>query len=80
MEMVIWSIEVAHIIDLTSNWDDQLYNIELLRTIVTISLWRSYGRNEDVFSGWFEVNEARLIRPELVHHDINKMKVIQELL
>lgn len=80
MEMVIWSIEVAHIIDLTSNWDDQLYNIELLRTIVTISLWRSNERNEDVFSRWFEVNEARLIRPELVHHDINKMKVIQELL
>lgn len=33
-----------------------------------------------MFSGWFEVNEARLIGPELVHHDINKMKVIQELL
>ena len=39
-----------------------------------------YGRRYKYPIEWFEVGEARLIGPDLVHHAINKVNVIQERL
>ena len=39
-----------------------------------------YGRRCRSRIRWFEIGESGLIRPDLVHKDINKMKVIQERL
>ncbi|WMV41145.1 hypothetical protein MTR67_034530 [Solanum verrucosum] len=39
-----------------------------------------YGRRCRSSIGWFEVGEARLIRPDLVHQTMEKVNVIQERL
>lgn len=39
-----------------------------------------YGRRCKSLIGRFEVSETRLIEPDLVHHAMEKMKVIQERL
>ena len=43
----------------------------------TISSWSSFGRRCRFPIGWFEVDEAGLIGPGLVHQAMEKVKVIQ---
>ena len=60
--------------------------LTFLTTIPTIraSKWLYmklfYGRRWISPIGWFEVNQARLIGPDLIHQYMDKMKVIQERL
>ncbi|KAL3360868.1 hypothetical protein AABB24_014021 [Solanum stoloniferum] len=76
----------ACVIDFKGNWDDHrpliefVYNNSYHSSIQMASYEALYGRNCRSPIGWFEVGEAGLIGPTLVHQAMEKVKVIQERL
>ncbi|KAH0705892.1 hypothetical protein KY285_010419 [Solanum tuberosum] len=76
----------ACVIDLKGNWDDHLpiiefaYNNSYHSSIQMAPYEAIYGRRCRSPIGWFEVGEAGLIGPDLVHQAMEKVKVIQERL
>ncbi|KAH0705906.1 hypothetical protein KY285_010431 [Solanum tuberosum] len=76
----------AAVIDLKGNWDDHLPLIEIAysnsyHSSNQMSPYEArYGRRCMSLIGWFEVGEAGLIGPDLVHQVMEKVKVIQERL
>ncbi|WMV14120.1 hypothetical protein MTR67_007505 [Solanum verrucosum] len=74
------------VIDFKGNWDDHLpliefaYNNSYHSSIQMASYEALYGRRCRSPIGWFEVGEAGLIGPDLVHQTMEKVKVIQESL
>ncbi|WMV14317.1 hypothetical protein MTR67_007702 [Solanum verrucosum] len=76
----------ACVIDFKGNWDDHLpliefaYNNNYHSSIQMAPYEALYGRRCRSPIGWFEVGEAGLIGPYLVHQAIEKVKVIQERL
>ncbi|KAH0738661.1 hypothetical protein KY290_037366 [Solanum tuberosum] len=76
----------ACVIDFKGNWDDHLpliefaYNNSYHSSIQMAPYEALYGRRCRSPIGWFEVGEARLIGPDLVHQAMEKVKVIQERL
>ena len=76
----------AFVIDFKNNWDDHLsliefaYNNSYHSSIQMAPYEALYGRRCRSPIGWFEVGEARLIGPDLVHQAMEKVKVIQERL
>ena len=71
-------------IDFKGDWDDHLPLIELsynnsYHSSIQMAPYKSlYGRRCRSPIGWFEVGEAGLIGPDLVHQAMEKVKVIQE--
>nr|AAT39297.2 Gag-pol protein, putative [Solanum demissum] len=76
----------ACVIDFKGNWDDHLpliefaYNNSYHSSIHMAPYEALYGRRCISPIGWFEVGEAQLIGPDLVHQAMEKVKVIQERL
>ncbi|KAH0784113.1 hypothetical protein KY290_003711 [Solanum tuberosum] len=76
----------ACIIDFKWSWNDHLpliefaYNNSYHSSIHMASYEALYGRRCRSPIGWFEVGEAGLIGPDLVHQALEKVKVIQERL
>ncbi|WMV59405.1 hypothetical protein MTR67_052790 [Solanum verrucosum] len=76
----------ACVIDFKGNWDDHLPLIELAynnsyHSSIQITPYKAlYGRRCGSSIGWFEVGEAGLLGPDLVHQAMEKVKVIQERL
>nr|AAV31171.1 Putative polyprotein, identical [Solanum tuberosum] len=76
----------ACVIDFKGNWDDHLpliefaYNNSYHSSIQMAPYEALYGRRCRSPIGWFEVGEAGLIGPNLVHQAMEKVKVIQERL
>ncbi|KAH0733004.1 hypothetical protein KY289_004192 [Solanum tuberosum] len=76
----------ACVIDFKGNWDDYLpliefaYNNSYDSSIQMAPYEALYRRRCRSPIGWFEVGEAGLIGPELVHQSMKKVKVIQERL
>ncbi|KAH0776134.1 hypothetical protein KY290_007545 [Solanum tuberosum] len=76
----------ACVIDFKGNWDDHLplieftYNNSYHSSIQMAPYEALHGRRCRSPIGWFEVGEAGLIRPDLVHQAMEKVKVIQERL
>ncbi|KAH0679067.1 hypothetical protein KY284_020152 [Solanum tuberosum] len=76
----------ACVIDFKGNWDNQLPLIEFAcNNSYHFSSQMApyeplYGRRYRLPIGWFEVCEAGLIGPDLVHQAMKKLKVIQERL
>ena len=72
-------------IDFKGNWDDHLpliefaYNNSYHSSIQMAPYEALYGRRCRSPIGWFEVGEAGLIGPNLVHQAMEKVKVIQEV-
>ena len=73
-------------IDFKGNWDDHLHLIEFsynnsYHSSIQMAPYEAlYGRRCRYPIGWFEVGEAGLIGPDLVHQAMEKVKVIQERL
>ncbi|WMV54516.1 hypothetical protein MTR67_047901, partial [Solanum verrucosum] len=76
----------ACVIDFKGNWDDYLpliefaYNNSYHSSIQMAPYEGLYGRRCRSPIGWFEVGEAGLIGPNLVHQAMEKVKVIQQRL
>ncbi|XP_049405240.1 uncharacterized protein LOC125868691 [Solanum stenotomum] len=76
----------ACVIDFKGNWDDHLpliefvYNNSYHSSIQMAPYEALFGRRYRSPIGWFEVGEAGLIGPDLVHQAMEKVKVIQERL
>ncbi|KAH0778029.1 hypothetical protein KY290_009440 [Solanum tuberosum] len=76
----------ACVIDFKGSWDDHLpliefaYNNSYHSSIQMAPYEALYGRRCRSPIGWFEVGEAQLIGPDLVHQAMEKVKVIQERL
>ncbi|KAH0711565.1 hypothetical protein KY289_007524 [Solanum tuberosum] len=76
----------ACVIDFKGNWDDHLpliefaYNNSYHSSIQMAPYEALYGRRCRSPIGWFEVGEAQLLGPDLVHQAMEKVKVIQERL
>ncbi|WMV25860.1 hypothetical protein MTR67_019245 [Solanum verrucosum] len=76
----------ACVIDFKGNWDGHLplvefsYNNNYHSSIQMAPYEALYGRRCRSLIGWFEVGEAGLIGPNLVHQAMEKVKVIQERL
>ncbi|WMV54974.1 hypothetical protein MTR67_048359 [Solanum verrucosum] len=76
----------ACVIDFKGNWDDNIsliefaYNNSYHSSIQMAPYEALYGRRCRSRIGWFEVGEAGLIGPFLVHQAMEKVKVIQERL
>ncbi|XP_049373445.1 uncharacterized protein LOC125838428 [Solanum verrucosum] len=76
----------ACVIDFKGNWKDHLpliefaYNNNYHSSIQMAPYEALYGRRCRSPIGWFEVGEAGLIGPDLVHQAMEKVKVIQERL
>ncbi|WMV25861.1 hypothetical protein MTR67_019246 [Solanum verrucosum] len=76
----------ACVIDFKGNWDGHLplvefsYNNNYHSSIQMAPYEALYGRRCRSPIGWFEVGEAGLIGPDLVHQAMEKVKVIQERL
>ncbi|WMV46274.1 hypothetical protein MTR67_039659 [Solanum verrucosum] len=74
------------VIDFKGNMDDHLpliefaYNNSYHSSIQMAPYEALYGRRCISPIGWFEVGEARLIGPDIVHQVMEKVKVIQERL
>ncbi|WMV25147.1 hypothetical protein MTR67_018532 [Solanum verrucosum] len=74
------------VIDFKGNWDGYLPLIEFsynnsYHSSIQMTLYEAlYGRRCISPIGWFEVGEAGLIVPDLVHQAMEKVKVIQERL
>uniref|UniRef100_M1AKY5 Retrotransposon protein n=1 Tax=Solanum tuberosum TaxID=4113 RepID=M1AKY5_SOLTU len=72
------------VIDFKGNWDDHLpliefaYNNNYHSSIQMAPYEALYGRRCRSPIEWFEVGEAGLIGPDLVHQAMEKVKVIQE--
>ncbi|XP_070009583.1 uncharacterized protein [Nicotiana sylvestris] len=71
---------------LSGNWDDHLlliefaYNNSFHVSIQMAPFEALYGRRCRSPIGWFEVSEAELLGPDLVHQAMEKVKIIQESL
>ena len=76
----------AYVINFKGSWDDHLpliefaYNNSYHSSIQMAPHEALYGRRCRSHIGWFEVGEAGLIGPNLVHQAMEKVKVIQERL
>ncbi|WMV40982.1 hypothetical protein MTR67_034367 [Solanum verrucosum] len=76
----------ACVIDFKGNWDNHLpliefaYNNSYHSSIHMTPYEALYGRRCKSHIGWFEIGEAGLIGPDLVHQAMKKVKVIQERL
>ena len=76
----------ACVIDFKGNWDDHLPLIEFAydnsyHSSIQMAPYEAlYGRRCRSPIGWFEVGEAQLIGPDLVHQAMEKVKVILERL
>ncbi|KAH0715068.1 hypothetical protein KY284_007973 [Solanum tuberosum] len=74
------------VIDFKGNWNDHLplvefaYNNSYHASIQMAPYEALYGRRCRSSIGWFEVGEAGLIAPNLVHQSMEKVKLIQERL
>ncbi|WMV58173.1 hypothetical protein MTR67_051558 [Solanum verrucosum] len=74
------------VIDFKGNWDDHLPHIEFTynnsyHSSIQMAPYEALcGRRCRSPIGWFEVGEAGLIGPDLVHQAMEKVKVIQERL
>ena len=74
------------VIDFKGNWDDHLpliefvYNNRYHSSIQMAPYEDLYGRRCRYLVGLFEVGKARLIGSDLVHHAMEKVKVIQKTL
>ena len=74
------------LIDVNGNWDDHLpliefaYNNNYHLSILMAPYEALYGRRCRYLVGLFEVGKARLIGSDLVHHAMEKVKVIQKTL
>ncbi|XP_070056889.1 uncharacterized protein [Nicotiana tomentosiformis] len=74
----------ACVLDLKGSWDDHLsliefaYNNSLHANIQMVPFEALYGRRCRSPAGWFEVGEAELIGPDLVHQAMEKVKIIKE--
>ncbi|WMV31122.1 hypothetical protein MTR67_024507 [Solanum verrucosum] len=74
----------ACVIDFKGNWDDHLpliefaYNNSYHSNIQMTPYEALYGRRCRSSIGWFEVGEAGLIGPDLVHQAMEKVRVFQE--
>ena len=70
------------VIDFKGYWDDHLPFIEFAynnsyHSSIQMALYEAlYGRRFRSPIGWFEVGEAGLIGPDIVHQDMGKGKVI----
>ena len=73
-------------IDLKGNWDDQLplieftYNSNYHSSTQVAPYEALYGRICRSPIGWFEVGEAGLAGPDLVHQAMEKEKVFKKIL
>ncbi|WMV46633.1 hypothetical protein MTR67_040018 [Solanum verrucosum] len=76
----------ACVIDFKGNWYDHLpliefvYNNSYHSSIQMAPYEALYGRRCRSSIGWFEVGEAGLRGPDLVHQAMKKVKIIQERL
>jgi len=76
----------ACVLDFKGNWDDHLpliefaYNNSFHVSIQMAPFEALYGRRCRSPIGWFEVGEAELLGPDLVHQAMEKVKIIQERL
>ncbi|WMV58020.1 hypothetical protein MTR67_051405 [Solanum verrucosum] len=76
----------ACVIDFKGNWDDHLPLIEfayynIYHSSIQMARYEAlYGRRCISPIRWFEVGEAGLVGPDLVHQVMEKVKVIQERL
>ena len=76
----------ASVIDFKGDWDDHIpliefaYNNSYQLSIQMAPYEALYGRRCKPLIEWFEVGEAGLIGPNLVHQYMEKVKVIQEIL
>ncbi|WMV29597.1 hypothetical protein MTR67_022982 [Solanum verrucosum] len=74
----------ACVIDFKGNWNDHLPLIEFAynnmdHSSIQMAPYETlYGRRCKYPIGWFEVGEAGLIGPELVHQAMEKVKILQE--
>ena len=70
------------VIDFKGNWNDHLPLIEFAynnsyHSSIQMALYEAlYGRRFRSPIGWFEVGEAGLIGPDIVHQAMEKVKVI----
>ncbi|XP_070015124.1 uncharacterized protein [Nicotiana sylvestris] len=76
----------ASVLDFQGSWDDHLpfiefsYNNSFHAGIQMALFVELYGRRCRSPIGWFEVGEAELIGPYLVHQSMEKVKTIKERL
>ncbi|XP_019244332.1 PREDICTED: uncharacterized protein LOC109224199 [Nicotiana attenuata] len=74
----------ACVLDFKGNWDDHLpliefaYNNSFHASIQMAPFEALYGRRCRSPIGWFELGEAELIGPDLVHQAMENVKIIQE--
>ncbi|XP_070025088.1 uncharacterized protein [Nicotiana sylvestris] len=74
------------VLDFKGNWDDHLPLIEFaynnsFHVSIQMALFEAlYGRRCRSPIGWFEVGEAELLGPDLVHQAMEKVRIIQERL
>ncbi|XP_070054979.1 uncharacterized protein [Nicotiana tomentosiformis] len=72
--------------DFKSSWDDHLppikfaYNSSYHSSIQMAPYEALYGRKCRSFIGWFKIGETKLVGPELVQQEIEKIKLIRERL
>ncbi|XP_070022965.1 uncharacterized protein [Nicotiana sylvestris] len=76
----------AYVLDFKGSWDDHFpliefaYNNSYHANIQMAPFKALYGRRCRSPIGWFEILETELIGPDLVHHVMAKVKIIQDLL
>ncbi|XP_070050747.1 uncharacterized protein [Nicotiana tomentosiformis] len=76
----------ACVLDFKGSWDDHLplikfaYNNSFHASIQMVPFEALYGRRCRLPIGWYEVGEAELIGPDLVHQATEKVKIIKERL
>ncbi|XP_070041251.1 uncharacterized protein [Nicotiana tomentosiformis] len=87
MEFVVGLPHTPHKFDsIWGRWDDHLPLIEFAynnnyHVRIQMALFEAlYGRRCRSPIGWFEIGEAELIGPNLVHQDMEKVKIITERL
>ncbi|XP_070036472.1 uncharacterized protein [Nicotiana tomentosiformis] len=89
IERTIYMLEdmlLAYVLDFKGSWDDHLpliefaYNSNFHESIYMALFEALYGRICRSPIGWFEIGEAGLIGPGLVHQAMEKFKIIKEQL
>ncbi|XP_070029170.1 uncharacterized protein [Nicotiana sylvestris] len=74
----------ACVLDIKGSWDNHLpliefaYNNDYYSSIQMALFDALYGRRCRFPIGWFEIGEAELIGPDLVHQAMGKVKIIIE--
>ena len=88
-ECTIWTLEDMLrecVIDFKGNWVDHLpliefaYNNSYYASIKMALFEALYGRRCRSPIGWYEVGETQLYGPDLVHQEMEKVKIIRERL